>query len=442
MEVFEMRKVRVVRNIAFALMVVAGFAVFSSVLLYRKDLPAQPALAYETSCPEGMGAQDCYEFLQEQTAQIEAQKNQLEGSIAQENTEQMNLYEQISYISSIIEKSTLTIAKLEVAIESNNVEIKILGEEIIDLQNHIDTLLQEMHLLEATMSERTITSYKMTLMSPIEIMLESQDLETMMRRIKYLTEMKKKDRELFTEMNDSKDELEDEEKALAQKRADVQEKRNQIESERAVLAEERKNLESQKTQQQSLLAESQKREQEYLKLVDASRQQQSALDAEISAVIAKMMKSGEIASQGYVPQGYPIGRMGNTGCSSGAHLHFCINNGTPHPDYWYMWGNINPWSGYLTLGPDWGWIGNDGWIYYYIRGNSFQLPIQEPVVITQDFHQGRCIDMASLLGEGAIIYSAHEGTLSKGTENVCGGQYAIVEHPSGYVTSYLHLMQE
>ena len=118
------------------------------------------------------------------------------------------------------------------------------------------------------------------------------DFETLMRKMKYIIEVKKKDRNVLSDMSVSKNHLEDEEEILEEKREEVQTKRNEIESERAELAEERKNLESQKAQQQVLLAQSQQREQEYLAQLEDTRAQQSALDSQIAELIAQMWESG------------------------------------------------------------------------------------------------------------------------------------------------------
>lgn len=408
-------------------------------LLMNASLINHKVEAYETSCPEYMTNSQCLAYLQEQAALIAQQKNNLEYSIGAEDLEQASLYQQISYLATQIEETELNIAEKELQIEKKNVEMNLLGEEIAELQNSIDTLTQEINVLEDTMEKRTKTSYKMTLMSPLEMLLDSQNLETLMRKMKYVIEAKKKDRELMADMSISKNHLANEEEILDEKRGEVQKKRNEVESKRADLAREQKNLEEQKGQQQSLLAQSQQREQQYLAQLENTRAQQSSLDAQISELIAKMWESGELASEGYIGAGTPIGLMGTTGCSTGAHLHFAINNGAGHPTYWYFYGNISPWGGYLTKGPDSAGPGGGGWIYYYIRSGSFQLPLAGPVVITQDFHQGMAVDLVSLQGAGATVFSAHEGTLTRGTESICGGKFAVIEHPSGYVTGYLHL---
>lgn len=414
------------------------FAAVSAVVLYAVSIPRHEILASADACPASMPPAERLACLQEQAAIIQERKSHLEGSINAEDLEQLSLYEQISYLASRIEEAELNIAELEINIEKKNVEVSLLGEDILDIQNNIDTLTQEINVLEDAMKKRTKSSYKMTFMSPLEILLDSADFETLMRKMKYIIEVKKKDRTVLSDMSLTKNQLKDEEAILEEKRNEVQTKRNEIESERAELAEERTNLESQQGQQHVLLAQSQQREQEYLAQLEDTRSQQSALDAQIAELIAQMWESGDLASEGYVTAGTPIGLMGSTGCSTGAHLHFSINDGSGHPTYWYFYGNINPWAGYLVKGPDAAWTGWDGWVYYYIHPGAFILPVAAPVVITQDFHQGMSIDMVSLQGAGAVVYAAHSGMLTRGVESICGGKFAVVEG-DGIVTGYLHL---
>lgn len=406
----------------------------TTVFYLLNDSIAYKATAYETTCPDWMSDQECLDFLQEQAQQIANEKNNLNTSIDAENFEQMSLSQQIAYLASKVTETELEIAEKEIDIEKKNVEIRILGNDILDLQNSIDTLTQEINNLEDIMTNRTQASYKMTFISPLEVVLDSRNFETMMRRMKYLMEAKKKDRELLSDMAVSKDQLEEEEEILNEKRAEIQTKRNDIEAQMAELAEDRKNLESQQAQQQVLLAESQRREQELLALLEKTRETQDALDEAITQKINEMWESGELGDGVYIPAGTRIGGMGNTGLSTGPHLHFSIDDGNSSICY----GNISPWSGYLTKGPDYWAIGTYGWIYYYVRAQSIHTPLAGTMILTQDHHQGKSIDIVSLDGIGASVYSVLSGTYWHGQDQY-GGKFAFIEHSDGKITCYLHL---
>lgn len=445
-------------NNGFKFLIILVFASILFALLYQRADISLDSYASASACPESMPNEERLECLKQEMSKIEGQKQSVEGSIDSENFEQLSLYEQINYLSSLVEETELKISEIEIDIETKNLEVILLGESILELQNNIDTLLQEINRLELRISDRTVTSYKISLMSPVEVMLESQDLETMMRRMKYLLEMKKKDREILVDMKGSRLELEEEEEKLAQMRSEVQEKRNEVENQRSELAEERANLKSQTGQQQLLLAESQLREQEYLQELQRLQTLETQANQQIAQLIMQMYEQGQLGDGTNVNRGDYIGQQGHSGYSYGSHLHFSVNDGTRFGYWGYFWGNVNPYS--------------------YINSS---IPMPESTV-TQGYHQGLSIDLVSttagnqlddiygkcwqnpttnqcyyanlgsitcdpnfegwlsLEGEGAPIRSVSNGKVYYGTENLCGGKFAmVVENETGYVSIYLHL---
>ncbi len=401
--------------------------------------PAPKVNAYDTSCPDHMTAEECLEYLQEQSEQIHEERNELDSSIESENMEQMSLSQQIAYLANKIKDTELSITEKELDIEKKNVEIRLLGEDIIELQNSIDTLVQEINNLEEIIDDRTAASYKLTFVSPLEILLDSKNFESMMRRTKYLVETRKKDRELLADMASSKQQLEKDEQILTDKKKEVQEKRNSIESQMAELAEDKNNLESQKSHQAELLAESRRREQDLLDDLQANRAAQEAIDTAIAQKIQELWESGEIGEGTPISAGTVIGQMGNTGLSYGAHLHFSIDDGNSMACY----GNIDPWSGYFQKGPDY-WAHYGGWYYYYVHPVSVNSPLHGRPILTQNYHQGTAIDMVTvdqygnLIGEGAPVYSIKGGTYWSGVDGY-GGKFAVIEHHDGTRSCYLHL---
>jgi peptidoglycan hydrolase CwlO-like protein len=390
--------------------------------------------AYDTTCPDYMTAEECLEYLQEQAEKIEEEQNQLDSSIESENTEQMSLYQQIDYLSNQIKETELDIAEKELDIERKNVEIRLLGEDIIEIQNNIDTIVQEINKLEEIIDDRTAESYKLTFISPLEILLDSKNFETMMRRTKYLVETKKKDKELMSDMAVSKKSLEEEEKILNEKKEAVQEKRNAVEAQMAKLAEDKKNLEAQKAQQNSLLAESERREREMAAQLRENISAQEEIDSAIAQKIQEMWDNNELGEGTAISAGTVIGKMGNSGCSTGAHLHIAIDDGTAR----LCNGNINPWNGYFRKktesDPYLIWAGFYMW---YIEATNVHIPLSGSPYLTQDFHQGTAIDL-SVANGNAFVYSIKGGTYWSGVDS-CGGKFAVIEHSDGTRSCYLHL---
>ncbi|MFA7683177.1 MAG: hypothetical protein WCX94_03490, partial [Candidatus Dojkabacteria bacterium] len=133
--------------------------------------------------------------------------------------------------------------------------------------------------------------------------------------------------------------------------------------------------------------------------------------------------------------------MGNSGFSSGDHLHFSINNGSGD----LCGGNIDILGNQFIQGEG-SWLprAHDGWNYPYVYSGTMRLPIAGPfVIMTQNYHHGTALDLVSYntdhsVNYGAPIYAVQEGTLYKATDYL-GGKYAYIIHPNGWRSCYLHL---
>ncbi len=438
---------KVLSLFAFLLTIILSFGFMLSVS--NVDIPVQ---AYETQCPDYMTDEQCLNFLQEQARLIGAQQQQIQGSLDAEKFAQLSLYEQISYLASQINQTELLIDQKQVEIETITVEINLLGKEIIKTQNAIDVIKQEIITLESTIKKRTLSSYKMSFLSPLEVILDSNNFEGLLRKMKYLIEAKKQDRQLLSQVSDSKNNLSNEQEELENKRIEIQNKRNLIEAEQTQLASAKKILDSQKAQQTALLAESQRREAEIRANLSTLQGTISALDAQILSIATRMEEEGKLVSQGYVGKGTVIGFMGNSGCiPMSAHLHYAINNnpnavctvsanGVNYIIRGEWCGTVSVWN-YLQLGPDiYGYWGD--FPLYYIYSSTFQVPLgtmygNKPF-ITQTEHQGTAIDMSTGI-PGTPVLAAAGGELITGYYDGCGGKFAKIRHSGGLVSVYLHL---
>lgn len=403
---------------------------------------------YTGSCPDSMDPTERLECLNNEYSDLSDSASQLESAIDSEQSTQQTLEQQIIYATNKIKALIIEIGKLETDIERNNVEIIIIGNEIDEIQGNIDTLTQEINLLETSMIETTKAGYKMTFVSPIELLLGSGNFDSMLRKMKYIAQVKERDRDMLSNMSLSKGNLEAEEDLLIEKRAEVQELRNKTEEERSSLIAQNVALEEQKSYQQALIIESRNNQEEYTQSLDEKYAAINAITLEIAKTITATGGGAEYV--GYVPSGALIGYMGNTGLSTGAHLHFCINDGNPHYLYGYFWGTVDPFD-QLQIGPDYykiiPWFNPSTWLWedfyeYYIYSRNIQVPIltigSNKPYLTQDWHQGLCIDMSSQAGYNAPIVSVMAGDLTRGVDGY-GGQWAKIVHPNGWVTTYLHL---
>ncbi|MBN1617997.1 hypothetical protein JW887_01480 [Candidatus Dojkabacteria bacterium] len=440
-----MKKLNVVyKLIVFSIFIVLSFLFLSNYVLTKTE-------AYDTTCPSEMTDEECLEYLQEQANLIGQEKSGIQNSINQEDLAQMDLSQQIAYFANQVKQTELEISEKEVEVESLTVEIRLLNNDINDLNNSIDTMTQEINTLETDVRARTKESYKMTYISPVQIFIDFNDLDSVMMQVKFLMENRKKDLLKMDELIAAKDELDKQEEELNQKKKDVEDKRQSMETTLAELATDRINLESQKAQQQVLLAESQRREQEYQAQLSSLESIENSANQQIGQLIMRMYEQGQLGDGTTVSTGNIIGFQGHTGCSFGSHLHFSVNSGIAYSGWGYFYGDINP--------------------YNYINSS---VPMVDSI-ITQGYHQGMAVDMVSgsggnqsggrycvnpgelacapsygncsqasymwftLRGEGAPIKAIAPGKVYYGVESWYGGKFAMVVHDNGYVSIYLHI---
>ncbi len=403
----------------------------------------------QTTCPSNIDPDslECLDYLRNQLGILQKQQGNIQKQLKNEEYQQLSLTEKISYINNQIEQTERVIKSLEVEIAANDVEIKLLEDAILELEDNIGLLRQEMGVLENSVTKRVTESYKYSFVGPLELFMDLNNLSSLLRKTKYLAATRSQDKKYLQEYGLKIKEIENEEEILGEKKSTLQTVRNSIEQERIALAESRKDLSNQKSEREKLLAESKAKEAELIAAYQQNIQKLADLDKAIINYINT--HQSEIVDGGWVTTGIAIGRMGNTGCSSGSHLHFGLNSGKRYDGWGYFYSDVNLFSnGYLTKGGNsfLYWSTYNWWSPLILSG-SVRVPLSgNYILMTQDEHQGNAIDLVSYSqnawgykNEGAPIYPIMNGQLYKGVEGVCGGKYAIVHHTNGMVSVYLHL---
>jgi len=418
----------------------------------------KPVLA-QASCPSYIDEDslECLDYLREQLGKLKGQQGVLQKQLEAEEYQQLSLNEKIAYTNNQITQTENTIKSLEIQIATQNVEIRLLEKSIQEKEDNISVLGQEINVLESAVTKRVTESYKYSFVGPLEIFMDITNLSTILRKTKYLTVTRTQDRIYLAKFADKAKELREEENLLSNEKAQLQTKRNSIEAEKIELSNTRDVLAAQKSERERLLAESKAKEAEMLAAYQANIKRVADLDKAIINYINT--HQSEVVDEGWVTTGIAIGRMGNTGLSSGAHLHFGLNSGKKYVIGEFNWGHF--WSdidlfarGYLVKGPNsflqWGppcsWGTPCPWWSPLIYAGSTRVPLSgNYILMTQDDHQGHAIDLVpysqNALGykiDGAPVYPIMAGQLYKGVDGY-GGKYAIVYHENEMVSVYLHL---
>jgi len=413
-----------------------GILSFFILSLYRYN----PVIA-QAECPAHMSPSsvECLDYLRQELNKIDKQQGNIQRQLKNVEYQKLSLEEKIEYTNNLITQAESGIKKLQLEIASTDIEITLLEKEIRDKEDGISILKQEIEILNSTVNERLTESYKYSFINQFELLLDLKNISSMLKKIKYLEITRVQDKKALEEYTNKTADLVIEEKELSGKKEELSEKREAVETEKIQLGEEKISLDAQKRERESLLSKARIQEAQLNATYQQNLLKRQRLD---SAIIAYIGKYGDQAvNEGPVSTGAWIGRMGNTGQSSGAHLHFSMrasHSGNPCD------GTIPILDGYLRQGAG-SWItGWDGWNWPYIHAGSWSLPIAGPhVIMSQNYHQGYAIDLISYKADrtvnlGAPIYAVMGGTLYKSTDGY-GGKYAYIRHNNGWTSCYLHL---
>ncbi|PKN02748.1 hypothetical protein CVU76_01795 [Candidatus Dojkabacteria bacterium HGW-Dojkabacteria-1] len=412
------------------------------------NLPARDTDA-SSLCPSNMdpSSRECLDYLRAKLAEANKQQSALSKKLADEQYQQLSLQEKINYITQQVAETERVINTLHMEIAAQDVEINLLAKEIQAKEDQLSILKQEINILKEVVNQRVTESYKYSYVGFLELIMDVKNIDTVLRKTKYLIETREKDKSSLESYGKRTEELEQEEILLAKERAELQIKRNDIEVEKTRLVEEKNSLAAQKAERERLLAESQRRGREILAQLDTYRTMQSSFDNAIMEYIAA--HGDKMANYGWVTKGTWIGTVkeGSSACSTGTHLHFSID--TIGSSAWDGCGKVNTFAGHLVKSTDYWWMSASGWKYFYITSGSMRVPLGGTVILTGDGSthsaRGSCtapryaIDITSTLWTNIPVYAAMDGNLRKGVDS-CGDQYAVIDNPNtGLRTAYFHM---
>lgn len=335
--------------------------------------------------------------LQEQINQVEQDthaKREAQGVLS---IEASSLADAINKLQVQIDESQARINKLQGDVDALNVQIAEAEAELVRQKEVLALNIKAMYL------EGDISTF--------EMLLSSKDLSDFVDKEQYRNTVKTKITTTLDRINVLKAELDNKRKTVQATLDEQKALQDQLASQRAekdrILAlnqDEQNKIENQIRANSSQLAE--------LK--------QKRADAE--AALARSLNNGSyrVASAGYVSAGDVVGAVGDTGLSSGPHLHLEVRRG----------GTINP-APYMVAQP----VNMPP--AYISQGYGVYNPLYY-----SGYHMG--IDYAA--NSGAPIFAIDGGQMYRGCSNdLLGtrdnayGYVAIVEHSNGTKSVYAHM---
>lgn len=313
-----------------------------------------------------------------------------------------------------LQKKTLAnqIANFNAQIRLTELQVEQTEVEITDLSSKIGSLEVSIVGLSEAYHERVITSYRLNrLGNAFLYLLTSQDLGSLFSRLHYLRLIQFQDQELLVRLQTSQVNLEQE--------------REELEALEQKLIEQTAFLSRQRGAKGRLLEVTQNDEKKFQELLAAAKADLESIERALSAVGARI---------GDVGKGEIIASAGNTGCSTGPHLHFEVFENAKVEGGKVVGDRVNPHQ----------FLDNDTFTHP-LPGSIITTEYEEPYIL--GIHTG--IDFAYkyedritlgapiFAAEGGVAYLAQDTEACYLTDTV--GKGIIVDHQNGRVTLYWHI---
>lgn len=319
---------------------------------------------------------------------------------------------QIKSLKIQLEILDVELKEAELRLQKIEGEIQLSDMEIAQITGEIKKVEEEKNKNQDTLKKAIRVKYSQGDMGFTEIIASSDSLSDILSKESYMQAIQQKINNAVKKIKELELELDNKRKKLENKKA-VQENLRQ---EQLVM---KNQLNSQMMAKNDLLQKTKGEQASYNNLFQQSLKEKSQVNYQIARLTSgprKFYPSGSSVS-GYVNIGDVIGYQGNTGFSTGSHLHFGLYKGGV---------DIDPMP-YLS----------NGYLIWPVNGK-----------ITQNYlgvfsHRGvgwpGGIDLVDY--PGAPVKAARSGRIifNGGNTSSGFGHYIIIDHEDGFSTLYAHL---
>lgn len=331
----------------------------------------------------------------------------------------------------------------QVKINQTLAEVALLENEIAELTSRISGLNLSLDRLTTMLVERVRAQYKRSKLNPLPIVAApDESFANVLAQYRYVSLAGAQTAQAM-ERAESQRLAYDEQKLLKEvKQQEVEEKKRQLEKERAQLA-------GAKQEQQNFLEITKSSEKRYQELLEAARKELAQIQSAANVVIREGNGVG-------VKRGEIVGTMGNSGYSTGAHLHFGVYKYTVSEFQntgswgWYYSNYVNPLEKLRSSTVTWSTgCGTDPVGSVSSGSGDWDWPMSD-VRLTQNYGSNTCYNFMyggkphpalDMVGMGDISVRA----VADGEAYFCrnclkdGGNGVFIFHNGGYMSLYWHL---